>query len=387
MPIQATIKYWNNKNMGFGHVAIEIADPTNSQKKFYISWATGNSLANDIQAHGMLQPVDIQLPAIPGSFIDFENSLKDSAYYLPDRIITAMNTGVFATYTDEINVYRNQYNVATNNCAHCVQSILKMAGYPSSIFFHFTPFSAANKACLIGQIVWRKQRMAVLHDETLQPNEKIQKLIQLSIEALKLDPSQLIYEEISTQFNKTSADLKLLSTFLAKNPDLRETSDVKEILKMLLVCQLPTTIKELTQCLNLIDPKIRYKAQIELAIDELREHSKNKLIGSAEEKAVKKLIAILQANQAAYFEQKTIDKKTFKKNCATAIIEAKQTLAQGRWSRLLWKLALIINKGADRFVIADKISNAMGSHFFRQKSQRTLLKNHPDMGKSLKTSR
>lgn len=47
MTVSLRVYYWDNKNTGFGHVAVSCVEP----EFYYLSWATGNQRMNDLEKH------------------------------------------------------------------------------------------------------------------------------------------------------------------------------------------------------------------------------------------------------------------------------------------------------------------------------------------------
>ena len=105
------IFYWNNKNLGFGHVA---AGPTGSGPEgfHYISYAMGNDYSADMQKHGK-DPKRIRLPErTPEQMEEFERWYASSSY-------------------NEVksDTYGKDYSMLKHNCAHAVLDVLRALSY------------------------------------------------------------------------------------------------------------------------------------------------------------------------------------------------------------------------------------------------------------------
>lgn len=117
--LQATVYYWPNKNMGFGHVSMKVKtlegyhhqlkDKSIIEKEsIYISWAMGNNYETDSIKHG-IEPIKFELIERSNDFNTFLNNYKKTDYF-------RSKTG-------------GEYSFFKNNCAHCVAKMLKSAGY------------------------------------------------------------------------------------------------------------------------------------------------------------------------------------------------------------------------------------------------------------------
>ena len=107
-----TLLYWDNKNLGFGHVATEIYSGEKSEPSYYISYAMGNVYEVDREKHGK-DPVRLVLPMRSNTELQqFEEWLRSSPYIDP--------------FTEE---YSRDYSMLKHNCAHAALDVLRAFGY------------------------------------------------------------------------------------------------------------------------------------------------------------------------------------------------------------------------------------------------------------------
>ena len=115
---QGKVLFWNTKNLGFGHVSLEIYEDSLQQDKpsFYLSYAMGNKIETDKNKHE-IEPLVVELPVIEWEqFILFKQWLQDSPYFDPNK-----------------EGYGQDYNLITHNCAHAVLYALRNLGYEIDI--------------------------------------------------------------------------------------------------------------------------------------------------------------------------------------------------------------------------------------------------------------
>ena len=112
----AELLYWNNKNLGFGHVAVRIFEPGCTQPSYYISFAMGNDYERDRSKHGK-EPVRVALP--PKTALDFA---RFESWYLGS---------IYAAVASPD--YPKSYDLLRHNCAHAILSVLRHLGYELSI--------------------------------------------------------------------------------------------------------------------------------------------------------------------------------------------------------------------------------------------------------------
>lgn len=106
------VLYWNNLNMGFGHVAIEVfADKRSPTPTIYLSYAMGDNLRTDLAKHQKLPEV-IELPTMPNQNLQNFRAWFDNCPY------NHRNSG-----------YGSHYNLTKNNCAHAVIYAMEQFGY------------------------------------------------------------------------------------------------------------------------------------------------------------------------------------------------------------------------------------------------------------------
>ena len=105
--------FWNNKNLGFGHVSMEVrsGDPKDSIPAYYLSYAMGNSLDIDMKKHRSF-PKKVKLPLIKENLVAFGEWFRQSPYFDPNA-----------------DGYGNDYSLFSHNCAHAVLSALDILGY------------------------------------------------------------------------------------------------------------------------------------------------------------------------------------------------------------------------------------------------------------------
>ena len=173
MSIKIKLHFWPNKNCGFGHVSLTLTDESSYTKQIYISYAMGDNLLEDQHKHGV-PSIDIILP-----------SINDVTY---DQIISKYNQSAYSPTQNHIKNpnYKKNYNLITNNCAHCVEYILFEAGYlkdKSDHKFALTPYEITKQAVAI-------QRQTILDTKHANTDEekfkKANKLIENTLLRLKI---------------------------------------------------------------------------------------------------------------------------------------------------------------------------------------------------------
>jgi hypothetical protein len=119
------VLYWPNKNLGFGHVALEIYHQSQYPNYFpdiYLSWAMGNNIRTDLRKHEM-EPERIKLPTFSlAKFKEVKKWFEDSHYR---RIF------------DKWEEYGMEYSMLNHNCAHAVWDGLKQCGYKLDVSSHW----------------------------------------------------------------------------------------------------------------------------------------------------------------------------------------------------------------------------------------------------------
>ena len=107
--------YWDNRNLGFGHVALEAYGPdakAADQPDAYLSWAMGNDLETDLDKHGKL-PQRYTLPLMGAeNYYAFKSWFDKSAYGKTQKMD-----------------YGDNYCLLTDNCAHAVLAGMRAFGY------------------------------------------------------------------------------------------------------------------------------------------------------------------------------------------------------------------------------------------------------------------
>lgn len=111
------VLYWPNKNMGFGHAALEIFMPGNVSQKpdVYLSWARSNFKGFDMKFHKR-EPKVIEIDGI-----SLEDFTEFQEWY------------IHSIFIDSAHDYASQYHVLKNNCAHAVVEGLKSLGFKVKI--------------------------------------------------------------------------------------------------------------------------------------------------------------------------------------------------------------------------------------------------------------
>jgi len=107
------VLYWPNKNMGFGHAALEVFMPGNMSKNpdVYLSWAKRNVKKEDMNFHKR-EPKIIELDGISREdFVEFQ------AWFIS------------SIYINSAEQYGSQYHLFKNNCAHAVVEGLRSLGF------------------------------------------------------------------------------------------------------------------------------------------------------------------------------------------------------------------------------------------------------------------
>ena len=108
--------YWDNKNLGFGHVAVAIHYPDQSKSDLYISYAMGNDYEIDREKHGK-DPIRVKLPGRKSEPLShFEKWYRSSPYSDP------MSPS-----------YGADYSMLKHNCAHGALDVLRALGYNLAI--------------------------------------------------------------------------------------------------------------------------------------------------------------------------------------------------------------------------------------------------------------
>jgi len=104
--------YWDNKNLGFGHVAIAIRSAVAAIDDKYISYAMGNDYAVDREKHGK-DPERLPLPVpTAAAWSEFLLWYDQSPYAHP--------------FDDD---YGRDYDLLRHNCAHAALNVLRHLGY------------------------------------------------------------------------------------------------------------------------------------------------------------------------------------------------------------------------------------------------------------------
>ena len=124
--VNCNLYYWPNKNMGFGHVALEVAD-NNSGKYRYMSWAMGNAYYADEAKH-LIEPEIIPLPI---------KSRVQSDMFFEWFERSPYGKRVFTHEGDFNREYGKEYRLLTNNCAHAVIKGMKALGLNVNSNRHF----------------------------------------------------------------------------------------------------------------------------------------------------------------------------------------------------------------------------------------------------------
>lgn len=106
------VLYWDNMNLGFGHVAIEIRNAATDDDLTYISYAMGNDYEVDREKHGK-DPVRVQL-SVPSE----EQFQKFLTWYGESPYSNPMSAS-----------YGSDYDLLRHNCAHAALNVLRALGY------------------------------------------------------------------------------------------------------------------------------------------------------------------------------------------------------------------------------------------------------------------
>ena len=111
-PGSVTILYWDNKNMGFGHIAVEVAWAAAAKPIQYVSYAMGNDYQVDRAKHGK-DPVRFYLPWRSRQQMQaFEEWFASTLYADPSSA-----------------QYGSDYNILIHNCAHAILDVLRHLDY------------------------------------------------------------------------------------------------------------------------------------------------------------------------------------------------------------------------------------------------------------------
>lgn len=233
MAIQAEVIYWNSGNYGFGHVAIEVTDSLDGKKQ-YISWALGNNEEYDLNRFG-LPAAKIMLPPLKNGNFDVLQGVAK---------------------------YRGPYHLLSNNCAHCVQEVLKSIGYIEKInnTLGLLPGTVAKMAYEIARHSWQKERDEIF-ESSLWDSRKINALLKSIIRRLELEK----------QNEKTRFDIDLLEK--AKKLNIATPEECKSFLKAM--CSLKTELacNEIKKWCEII-PSLYY-ANVALKVEEIKKEAED----------------------------------------------------------------------------------------------------------------
>lgn len=292
MPLKVTVKYWDNRNYGFGHIAVEVVDRQDHSKKHYISWAMTNDPSLDLKKHGK-PPIDIVLPDIEGlSFADFEAYFKETIYYLsPESMeyIQFLRYGEGSTDTQkarekahklsnqakkQLRNYWDSYNITTKNCGHCVLDVLNFVGYihKQSSKFGLRPYTVAQIACKIAktELYSENNKKKFLDNSAIDNEYKLHLLISNLIEILQVEKAK----QSSDHFTLSSSNLeKDIATL--REIEIYDNKDVNCVKKIVTKTDRLTTsiaIKEIKDCFHLIPEKTFLQARVLSAIENLKDN-------------------------------------------------------------------------------------------------------------------
>ena len=107
-----TLLYWDNKNLGFGHVALRVSRGSPGGESYYFSYAMGNDYQTDLAKHEKA-PRMVGLPhRSSGKFDVFEDWFLASPYVYKGN-----------------DSYGDDYSLLRHNCAHAVLYALRTHGY------------------------------------------------------------------------------------------------------------------------------------------------------------------------------------------------------------------------------------------------------------------
>ncbi|QBR83421.1 hypothetical protein E3983_02990 [Legionella israelensis] len=367
MSIQAVVKYWYTQNGGFGHVSIEVSD-LDSDKKHYISWAMTNDEQIDRNKH-QINPIEIELPPIETTFEEFENQYKNSHYFFLDseelELYSEINKSIEETdaisdelkgritgdFRNKVNHYGDEYDFMSENCAHAVEDILYFAGYTEQLPHRWglRPYTVAHETCNTGIKKCESEKAKLLKDGNLGNEEKIKKLVEITIQQLEIKKSkQLASHFPSSAVIKTiEDDITLLNSFLQEGIDFSELkkqiNSTKTILELSSSLTNKISHKGLRSCIELIPYDVLYIANIELQLDKLE----NKAENLRNREAAASDAAISLVNQIhikkSNFEEGNLDEDSFQRESMKLINNARATLKVKRgYEKLLFNLGRAI---------------------------------------------
>lgn len=104
--------YWDNKNLGFGHVATAIHGLGTEHRDYYVSYAMGNNYEVDREKHGK-DPERLRLP---------ERSAEQMATFEQWYAASPYSNVYSADYGAD-------YKFLTHNCAHAILDVLRALSY------------------------------------------------------------------------------------------------------------------------------------------------------------------------------------------------------------------------------------------------------------------
>lgn len=114
--IEVEVLYWNNKNLGFGHIAVAVHGLSAMDEIVYVSYAMGNDYDVDRSKHGK-DPVRLLMPPPP-----VDKSAEFLAWFAA------------SPYSDPYSSdYGADYSLLRHNCAHAALNILRALGYDLAI--------------------------------------------------------------------------------------------------------------------------------------------------------------------------------------------------------------------------------------------------------------
>ncbi len=106
------VLYWDNKNLGFGHVALRIDSSLREVPSTYLSFAMGNEFEVDLEKHGK-NPHVVEMA-------------RRSEQELRNFYDWYLNSNYDDPYDKN---YGGDYNIFSHNCAHAILNALRALNY------------------------------------------------------------------------------------------------------------------------------------------------------------------------------------------------------------------------------------------------------------------
>lgn len=314
------------------HPLIQKGHPDITRREFFFDW--GGTFDYDENIYNRGSVLRINLPPTKTSRTDF----FEAAEKLRRAVL----------YNDD------NYDLFNNNCAHSVLDLLYCAGYisekPDSSFDLF-PIVAATKASKLANELrpaFRKQLLD--HKEQHNETQLINSLIQLSIDRLE----ENIHLNYGNHIGECEPELKRLL-----NIHFDGSSESIERLLQASEMATPHTLKELENCLALVEPKQCFSSCI------ARLEAISKQLKNRESTDELQQIATLLHQEFVNFQNKNISHQQFRKNCS-AWIEKATPILEGESSfflQVLQNIAIAVCSLIVFYLVAAFINQSNSGNF------------------------